>query len=166
MYLFLCPATDGFPGLRRRPLPVAEEGRRSRREIGSSADRTQRGRADDQISRWARQVQILSPQAKKRYKKKSLVSFFMPCDRRVSGAAAPTAAGGRRRKVMQARNREFRRQNAERESGRPDFEVGKAGSNPVSASEKEIQEKILYLFLMPCDRRGFYRFRNWKKETQ
>ena len=47
---------------------------------------------------------------------------------------------------MQARNREFRRQNAERESGRPDFEVGKAGSNPVSASEKEIQEKILYLF--------------------
>ena len=69
----------------------------------------------------------------------------MPCDRRVPGAAAPTAAGGRRRKVMQARNREFRRQNAERESGRPDFEVGKAGSNPVSASEKEIQEKILYL---------------------
>ena len=37
---------------------------------------------------------------------------------------------------MQARNREFRRLNAERESGRPDFEVGKAGSNPVSASEK------------------------------
>ena len=90
----------------------------------------------------------------------------MPCDRRVSGAAAPTAAGGRRRKVMQARNREFRGLNAERESGRPDFEVGKAGSNPVSAikkrdtSEKEIQEKILYLFFMPCDRRGFYRFRN------
>ena len=51
---------------------------------------------------------------------------------------------------MQARNREFRRQNAERESGRPDFEVGKAGSNPVSASEKEIQEKILYLFLCPA----------------
>ena len=74
----------------------------------------------------------------------------MPCDRRVPGAAAPTAAGGRRRKVMQARNREFRRQNAERESGRPDFEVGKAGSNPVSASEKEIQEKILYLFLCPA----------------
>ena len=69
----------------------------------------------------------------------------MPCDRWVSGAAAPTAAGGRRRKVMQARNREFRRLNAERESGRPDFEVGKAGSNPVSAIEKEIQEKILYL---------------------
>ena len=46
---------------------------------------------------------------------------------------------------MKARNREFRRQNAERESGRPDFEVGKAGSNPVSASEKGIQEKILYL---------------------
>ena len=79
--------------------------------------------------------------------------FFMPCDRRVSGAAAPTAAGGRRRKVMQARNREFRGLNAERESERPDFEVGKAGSNPVSASEKEIQEKILYLFFMPCDRR-------------
>ena len=74
----------------------------------------------------------------------------MPCDRRVPGAAAPTAAGGRRRKVMQARNREFRGQNAERESGRPDFEVGKAGSNPVSASEKEIQEKILYLFLCPA----------------
>ena len=70
----------------------------------------------------------------------------MPCDRRVPGAAAPTAAGGRRRKVMQARNREFRRLNAERESGRPDFEVGKAGSNPVSAIKKEIQEKILYLF--------------------
>ena len=51
---------------------------------------------------------------------------------------------------MQARNREFRGQNAERESGRPDFEVGKAGSNPVSASEKEIQEKILYLFLCPA----------------
>ena len=64
---------------------------------------------------------------------------------------------------MQARNREFRGQNAERESGRPDFEVGKAGSNPVSASEKGIQEKILYLFFMPCDRRGFYRFMNWKK---
>ena len=46
---------------------------------------------------------------------------------------------------MQARNREFRGLNAERESGRPDFEVGKAGSNPVSASEKGIQEKILYL---------------------
>ena len=81
----------------------------------------------------------------KRDTRKNLVSFFMPCDRRVPGAAAPTAAGGRRRKVMQARNREFRRLNAERESGRPDFEVGKAGSNPVSASEKEIQEKILYL---------------------
>ena len=92
--------------------------------------------------------------------------FFMPCDRRVPGAAAPTAAGGRRRKVMQARNREFRRQNAERESGRPDFEVGKAGSNPVSASEKGIQEKNLVSFFMPCDRRGFYKFRNWKKETQ
>ena len=103
---------------------------------------------------------------KKRDTRENLVSFFMPCDRRVPGAAAPTAAGGRRRKVMQARNREFRRQNAERESGRPDFEVGKAGSNPVSASEKEVQERILYLFLMPCDRRGFYRFRNWKKETQ
>ena len=51
---------------------------------------------------------------------------------------------------MQARNREFRGQNAERESGRPDFEVGKAGSNPVSASEKGIQEKILYLFLCPA----------------
>ena len=74
----------------------------------------------------------------------------MLCDRRVPGAAAPTVAGGRRRKVLQARNREFRRQNAERESGRPDFEVGKAGSNPVSASEKEIQEKILYLFLCPA----------------
>ena len=53
---------------------------------------------------------------------------------------------------MQARNREFRRLNAERESGRPDFEVGKAGSNPVSASEKEIQEKSLVSFFMPCDR--------------
>ena len=110
--------------------------------------------------------------SEKGIQEKNLVSFFVLCDRRVSGAAAPTAAGGRRRKVMQARNREFRRQNAERESGRPDFEVGKAGSNPVSAikkrdtSEKEIQEKILYLFFMPCDRRGFYRFRNWKKETQ
>ena len=60
----------------------------------------------------------------------------MPCDRRVPGAAAPTAAGGRRRKVMQARNREFRGLNAEREGGRPDFEVGKAGSNPVSAIKK------------------------------
>ena len=27
LYLFLCPATDGFPGLQHRPLPVAEEGR-------------------------------------------------------------------------------------------------------------------------------------------
>ena len=80
---------------------------------------------------------------RKRDTRENLVSFFMPCDRRVPGAAAPTAAGGRRRKVMQARNREFRRQNAERESGRPDFEVGKAGSNPVSASEKGIQEKNL-----------------------
>ena len=89
---------------------------------------------------------ILSVSAiKKRDTRENLVSFFMPCDRRVPGAAAPTAAGGRRRKVMQARNREFRRLNAERESGRPDFEVGKAGSNPVSASEKGIQEKILYL---------------------
>ena len=88
--------------------------------------------------------------SEKEIQEKNLVSFFMPCDRRVPGAAAPTAAGGRRRKVMQARNREFRGQNAERESGRPDFEVGKAGSNPVSASEKEIQEKILYLFLCPA----------------
>ena len=45
---------------------------------------------------------------------------------------------------MQARNREFRGLNAERESGRPDFEVGKAGSNPVSAIEKEVQEKKRY----------------------
>ena len=91
----------------------------------------------------------------KRDTRKNLVSFFMPCDRRVPGAATPTAASGRRRKVMQARNREFRRQNAERESGRPDFEVGKAGSNPVSASEKGIQEKNLVSFFMPCDRRVF-----------
>ena len=70
----------------------------------------------------------------------------MPCDRRVPGAAAPTAAGGRRRKVMQARNREFRGQNAERESGRPDFEVGKAGSNPVSASEKERYKRKSCIF--------------------
>ena len=93
--------------------------------------------------------------SEKGIQEKNLVSFFMPCDRRVPGAAAPTAAGGRRRKVMQARNREFRRQNAERESGRPDFEVGKAGSNPVSASEKGIQEKNLVSFFMPCDRRVF-----------
>ena len=93
--------------------------------------------------------------SEKGIQEKNLVSFFMPCDRRVPGAAAPTAAGGRRRKVLQARNREFRRQNAERESGRPDFEVGKAGSNPVSASEKGIQEKNLVSFFMPCDRRVF-----------
>lgn len=80
---------------------------------------------------------ILSISAiKKRDTRENLVSFFMPCDRRVPGAAAPTAASGRRRKVMQARNREFRRLNAEREGGRPDFEVGKAGSNPVSAIKK------------------------------
>ena len=47
---------------------------------------------------------------------------------------------------MQARNREFRRQNAERESGRPDFEVGKAGSNPVSAIEKKDTRKNLVSF--------------------
>ena len=71
----------------------------------------------------------------------------MPCDRRVSGAAAPTAAGGRRRKVMQARNREFRRLNAEREGGRPDFEVGKAGSNPVSAIKKrDTRENLVSFF--------------------
>ena len=93
--------------------------------------------------------------SEKEIQEKILYLFFMPCDRRVPGAAAPTAAGGRRRKVMQARNREFRRQNAERESGRPDFEVGKAGSNPVSASEKGIQEKNLVSFFMPCDRRVF-----------
>ena len=45
----------------------------------SSADRTQRGRADDQISRWARQVQILSPQAKKGYKKKILYLRVSTC---------------------------------------------------------------------------------------
>ena len=51
---------------------------------------------------------------------------------------------------MQARNREFRRQNAERESGRPDFEVGKAGSNPVSAIEKRDTRKNLVSFLCPA----------------
>ena len=71
----------------------------------------------------------------------------MPCDRRVSGAAAPTAASGRRRKVMQARNREFRGLNAEREGGRPDFEVGKAGSNPVSAIKKrDTRENLVSFF--------------------
>ena len=84
--------------------------------------------------------------SEKEIQEKSLVSFFMPCDRRVSGAAAPTAAGGRRRKVMQARNREFRRQNAERESGRPDFEVGKAGSNPASAIKKRYKRKSCIFF--------------------
>lgn len=53
---------------------------------------------------------------------------------------------------MQARNREFRRQNAERESGRPDFEVGKAGSNPVSAIKKRDTRENLVSFFMPCDR--------------
>ena len=56
---------------------------------------------------------------------------------------------------MQARNREFRGQNAERESGRPDFEVGKAGSNPVSASEKGIQEKNLVSFFYALRPTGF-----------
>ena len=75
----------------------------------------------------------------------------MPCDRRVSGAAAPTAAGGRRRKVMQARNREFRRLNAEREGGRLDFEVGKAGSNPASAIKKrDTRENLVSFFLCPA----------------
>ena len=74
----------------------------------------------------------------------------MPCDRRVPGAAAPTAASGRRRKVMQARNREFRRLNAERRSGRPDFEVGKQVQILSPQSKREIQEKILYLFLCPA----------------
>ena len=51
---------------------------------------------------------------------------------------------------MQARNREFRGQNAERESGRPDFEVGKAGSNPVSAIKKrDTREKSCIFFLCP-----------------
>ena len=84
---------------------------------------------------------------KKRDTRENLVSFFMPCDRRVPGAAAPTAASGRRRKVMQARNREFRRLNAEREGGRPDFEVGKAGSNPVSAIKKrDTRENLVSFF--------------------
>ena len=56
---------------------------------------------------------------------------------------------------MQARNREFRGQNAERESGRPDFEVGKAGSNPVSAIKKRDTRENLVSFFMPCDRRVF-----------
>ena len=93
--------------------------------------------------------------SEKGIQEKNLVSFFVLCDRRVPGAAAPTAAGGRRRKVMQARNREFRRQNAERESGRPDFEVGKAGSNPVSAIKKRDTRENLVSFFMPCDRRVF-----------
>ena len=92
----------------------------------------------------------------------------MPCDRRVPGAAAPTAAGGRRRKVMQARNREFRGQNAERESGRPDFEVGKAGSNPVSAIEKRDTRKNLVSFfyaLRPTGSRGCSTDRcRWQKK--
>ena len=67
---------------------------------------------------------------------------------------------------MQARNREFRGQNAERESGRPDFEVGKAGSNPVSASEKERYKRKSCIFFYALRPTGFYRFRNWKKETQ
>jgi hypothetical protein len=52
---------------------------------------------------------------------------------------------------MQARNREFRGLNAEREGGRPDFEVGKAGSNPVSAIKKKDARENLVSFFMPCD---------------
>ena len=94
--------------------------------------------------------------------------FLMPCDRRVPGAAAPTAAGGRRRKVMQARNREFRRLNAEREGGRPDFEVGKAGSNPVSAIKKrDTRENLVSFFnaLRPTGSRGCSTDRcRWQKK--
>ena len=105
-------------------------------------DRTQEGsgRPDSEVGK----AQFKTVSAAKKIQEKILYLFYA-LRQTGSEAAAPTAAGGRRRKVMQARNREFRGQNAERESGRPDFEVGKAGSNPVSASEKGIQEKILYL---------------------
>lgn len=44
-------------------------------------------------------------------------------------------------------NPEFRRLNAEREGGRPDFEVGKAGSNPVSAIKKrDTRENLVSFF--------------------
>lgn len=56
---------------------------------------------------------------------------------------------------MQARNREFRRQNAERESGRPDFEVGKAGSNPVSAIKKRDTRENLVSFFYALRPTGF-----------
>ena len=128
--------------------PTAAGGRRRKvmqarnREFRRQNAERESGRPDFEVGKAGSNPVSAS---EKGIQEKNLVSFFVLCDRRVPGAAAPTAAGGRRRKVMQARNREFRRQNAERESGRPDFEVGKAGSNPVSASEKGIQEKILYL---------------------
>ena len=58
---------------------------------------------------------------------------------------------------MQARNREFRRLNAERESGRPDFEVGKAGSNPVSAIEKrDTRKNLVSFFLCPATEKAVF----------
>ena len=114
--------------------------------------------ADDQFSKWARQFKSCLHQSKREIQEKSCIFFYATLRPTGSRAAAPTAAGGRRRKVMQARNREFRRLNAERESGRPDFEVGKAGSNPVSAIEKRDTRKILYLFLCPAtEKRCFTR---------
>ena len=58
---------------------------------------------------------------------------------------------------MQARNREFRRLNAERESGRPDFEVGKAGSNPGLRNQKErYKRKSCIFFLCPAPEKAVF----------
>ena len=74
----------------------------------------------------------------------------MPCDRRVPGAAPPTAAGGRRRKAEQARNREYAERTQRR---RADDQISRWARQVQilsPQSKREIQEEILYLFLYPA----------------
>ena len=49
VFFYFKTATDGFPGLWVRPLPVADEGSSQRRRNRESADRLTGGRADDHV---------------------------------------------------------------------------------------------------------------------
>ncbi len=65
-------------------------------------------------------------------------AFFVAliCDRQVSGAVSATAASGRRREPIQARNRETANSAQQRRAGDDVSRWDIAGSNPVLAIKK------------------------------
>ena len=107
MYLFFYyPATDGFPGLCQRPLPVADAGSWRRRETRSTPTELYEGEWTTMFRGGSSQVQILSPQFSCKEIRKC-ISFLLSCDRRVPGALPTTAASGRCRELAKARNKEY-----------------------------------------------------------